>query len=797
MTKSQKYIFVFSAACLFMFVGTNLAIATSQQSVFTVSAYDNSASLGLLPSGGGSSAQTCANPNTSLAPSSGIQVAAGDVISGSASGSWSNNPGTALYGPDGSPYDNSVNCTGFQVGKLVMKLVANDCTTTWFGAGTNFSTTIPKTGMLYFAFSDGDQTNNRGSVSVSMSIQKSSTSVWAPSDGQCGTQHIVCSSNSDCGANTLTGSPYCGNSGNVYQNYINYTCTNPGTASSACTNANVAQLVTTCTANQSCLSGACVNQHITCSSNSDCGTNAYTGSAYCGTGGNVYQNYITYTCNNPGTATSSCSNNSAPQLKTNCTSGQTCSNGSCGNQNITCSANTDCGTNAYTGSAYCGTGGNVYQNYITYTCNNPGTATSSCSNNSAAQLKTTCSGNQSCNNGYCNGQNCSYHSYQQCNGNYLYWYDSCGNQQDSQYCPNGCYGNTCQNYNNNNNVSVQTMPATNVVNNQATLNGYLYNNSYGNYSYNNYNYNNNNNCSTYVWFQYGPTSNYGSETNHVTQNYSGNFSQIAYINNSYYGGAYHFRAAAQTCNGNIAYGNDTTVYANNPMPVPVNGNLITNKTVRNLTTGSGFSTSTYASPGDTLMFMITLQASGQDVQNVFVRDTLPANLIYENQLVIACTANNSNYNNCNSNSYNNYSGDITSGINLNTIYSGQTVTITYQAQIASAQNFAYGSTTLTNNVNVTSSNTGYIPTSNASVIVTRAGVYGASTVSTGLTNNFWTDSFFLPLLITLFGLWLWKTGAFFGIEKWLAGKKKNKTGYDAEKELSERIASIHRLEGVR
>ena len=46
---------------------------------------------------------------------------------------------------------------------------------------------------------------------------------------------------------------------------------------------------------------------------------------------------------------------------------------------------------------------------------------------------------------------CNYHAYQQCQGNTLYWYDSCGNQQDSQYCSNGCYNGICQNYNNYNN----------------------------------------------------------------------------------------------------------------------------------------------------------------------------------------------------------------------------------------------------------------------------------------------------------------------------------------------------------
>ncbi len=47
---------------------------------------------------------------------------------------------------------------------------------------------------------------------------------------------------------------------------------------------------------------------------------------------------------------------------------------------------------------------------------------------------------------------CLPNSYQACSGNYLYWYDSCGNQQGiSQYCQNGCYNNSCQNSNNYNN----------------------------------------------------------------------------------------------------------------------------------------------------------------------------------------------------------------------------------------------------------------------------------------------------------------------------------------------------------
>ena len=241
----------------------------------------------------------------------------------------------------------------------------------------------------------------------------------------------------------------------------------------------------------------------------------------------------------------------------------------------------------------------------------------------------------------------------------------------------------------------------------------------------------------------------------------------------------------QRCNGNSMYWYDSCgnqgSYVGTCGQVN-NANLTLTKTVRDLTTNTGFSTSTYANPSDMLMFMITIQTSGnQDVQNVFVRDILPANLIYNNQLVVART----------NNAYNNYSGDIMSGLNLNTIPANQTVTITYQAQVAQALNFAFGTTTLNNVASVTSSAYGN-PSATASVVVTKATVLGASTISTGLTNNFWVDSFFLPLLITLVLIWMWKAGMFFGIEKWLDSKRRTRRGYQAEKELSARVAQLQK-----
>ena len=494
------------------------------------------------------------------------------------------------------------------------------------------------------------------------------------------------------------------------------------------------ELAQTCAGNQTCQNGQCVN--VSCSSNYDCGTDGYVDSPYCQSN-NVYQNYKTFVCNNPGTSSSSCSSSVTAKLKTTCSGSQTCSNGSCVNQNITCSSSSDCGTSGYIDSPYC-QGNSVYQNYRTYTCNNAGTAQSYCSNSTNGQFKYACTGSQTCSGGTCSGQN-----YQ--------------------------------------NITVETRSATNVSYNNATLNGYLY--YYD--SYNNY-------CSNYVWFEYGPTASYGNETTHQTQNYSGAFSQNVNLytgyGNYYDYGTYHYRAVAQLCNGNRVYGNDTVFYSGTQ---PTSGYLTINTTVKNQTSGSAnFSNSVYANPSDTLLFLITIQATGnQDVQNVFLRDALPANLVYKDQLIVSCSGSYGGYSNCLGGNYN-YSGNITSGINLGTIYKGQTVTVSYQAQVAPAQNFSYGTSTLSNNVYATSSGSGYNPVTNASVLVTRTGVYGASYVPTGLTNNFWVDSFFLPLLVALIGVWMWRAGMFFWLEKWIDNRKKIKKAYKSEKELNSKISAI-------
>jgi len=65
--------------------------------------------------------------------------------------------------------------------------------------------------------------------------------------------------------------------------------------------------------------------NINCSTNSDCGTDGF-GDPYCYEG-DVYQDYRTFTCNDPGTPESSCSQDDVPTEIEVCTSG--CSGGVC------------------------------------------------------------------------------------------------------------------------------------------------------------------------------------------------------------------------------------------------------------------------------------------------------------------------------------------------------------------------------------------------------------------------------------------------------------------------------------
>jgi len=255
-----------------------------------------------------------------------------------------------------------------------------------------------------------------------------------------------------------------------------------------------------------------------------------------------------------------------------------------------------------------------------------------------------------------------------------------------------------------------------------------------------------------VWFQYGTSASYGYTTSQQTLASIGGSSQM--ITGLSPNTTYHFRAAAQNSNSGTVYGQDQTFYTT---AATYNSNVLSaSQTGANLSSGNLVQTNyVSASPSDVLMFKIILQAiGGQDVHNVFVRDVLPANLVYYNNLLVT----GANYT---GGSY----GNIASGINIGTIPANQSAIITYQAQVASSQNFGQEATTLTNSAAITSNEMN--TTSNVTINVSKTGISDATYVLTGLTNNFLTDSFFLPLMIILLGIYLYFSGMIFKFTEWV------------------------------
>lgn len=282
-------------------------------------------------------------------------------------------------------------------------------------------------------------------------------------------------------------------------------------------------------------------------------------------------------------------------------------------------------------------------------------------------------------------------------------------------------------------ISAQTNSAINVSNYQATLNGY-FGAPYLNASAN-------------VWFAWGATTSYGNNTNQQSLYNSGSFSQN--ITGLSLNTTYHFRAVAQN-NYTTVYGSDMTFYTGSGSG---SGYLIVGKKVINLTMGNlNWQNSVNAKPGDVLSFAITLQAYGQDVHNIFVQDTLPTSLIYKDNLTINASLN--------------YAGNPVSGINVGTLSSGQVQVISYQAQVASSQNFAYGLSSLTSTANITSQESG-TQTATNTIVVNNSVVQGVTNISTGATNNLLEDSFFIPLMIILISVWLYFSGSAYRLADWL------------------------------
>ena len=143
---------------------------------------------------------------------------------------------------------------------------------------------------------------------------------------------------------------------------------------------------------------------------------------------------------------------------TSCETNKECDgNGNCVAVSITCSLDSDCGTDEWVGSASC-SDDDVYQDYRTWTCTDAGTTSSSCSYDDTATLTQDC-GTAGCSDGVCNEIQCpssvcggyceSYSNYPQYrfyNSGSAYYFScsdkTCG-YSDYEYCSQGCEDGQC------------------------------------------------------------------------------------------------------------------------------------------------------------------------------------------------------------------------------------------------------------------------------------------------------------------------------------------------------------------
>jgi hypothetical protein len=241
---------------------------------------------------------------------------------------------------------------------------------------------------------------------------------------------INCCENSDCGNNGYIGSNYC-LSGNVYRDFKSFFCNNPGTTSSYCSNTINSLLIQTCA--YGCSNGECLPAP-ECTQDSDCGSSQLV-NKFC-KNGNSWGNY-----SNPVCISGNCGITYSQSLIQTCPYG--CSNGEClPEQEIACYTNSDCGNSGCAGGAnYC-MFNNVYQDFIFFTCNNPGTTSSYCSNTTSPFLLEEC--DYSCSNGFCVDEPSECSSNSDCGSSQLVNNYCSGNNVMNNYSVPSCIFGECE-----------------------------------------------------------------------------------------------------------------------------------------------------------------------------------------------------------------------------------------------------------------------------------------------------------------------------------------------------------------
>ena len=297
-----------------------------------------------------------------------------------------------------------------------------------------------------------------------------------------------------------------------------------------------------------------------------------------------------------------------------------------------------------------------------------------------------------------------------------------------------------------------------------------------------------------VWFEYGPTETYGSQTVSVSRKGVGEFTIRAV--NLTPGTTYHFRAVARNNTGVAAYGSDRIFSTQNV-------SFETNTDVQNLTLrDSIWYARLRVQPGDFLKYRITIHSTAEIVlQNIMVNYRLPNNVTYKNNLMIKGQP---------------YNGDISRGtINVGNLLPGDSKVITFEAEVGLEANMAYGESILTSTANAYNSN--YSSEGSCQIVTTRKGVAGASTVggagngsgngsnggatraaqgstptavSTGISDSIF-NSLLLPLLAAGLLVWLFRS-RLLGLEEWAQIRKERTERFRVSKKLQRKVEQIRK-----
>jgi uncharacterized repeat protein (TIGR01451 family) len=217
------------------------------------------------------------------------------------------------------------------------------------------------------------------------------------------------------------------------------------------------------------------------------------------------------------------------------------------------------------------------------------------------------------------------------------------------------------------------------------------------------------------------------------------------------------------------------------------GDINIAKLARNLSDGTGFGSLVQANPGEIIEFQISIVSASQNlVSNLVVKDVLPDKMSYYGNLKVDNVS---------------ATGDILTGLNIGDLAAGQTKTVSFQAVLNGVENFGFGETDLFNTALVY--NTVLARTVTAKITVSKTGVQGATTVPTGIFDNF-RFIFLLSLAGLFFFGYLYLSRFYLGrqvyvwggldIKKSLAGLLPKTAGQKARLRLIRTVEEIRKKE---